>query len=173
LQWASLSRIAPTENDVVFRKQTVRGYVHDPLIAMSGGVGGSAGLFGNAHDVAVLCRMLLQGGVYAGERYFKPETVAAFTSSDFSSEWNRRAGGFDKPAMKSGEASPCCTEASPSSFGHSGFTGTYFWVDPEHDLIYIFLSNRVYPSSSPNKLVSMGIRTKIQELLYEFDASMR
>ncbi|MDR1739410.1 MAG: serine hydrolase, partial [Bacteroidales bacterium] len=170
LQWVSLSRIAPTENDTLFRKQVVKGYVHDPLIALSGGVGGSAGLFGNAYDVAVLCRMLLQGGVYADKQYLQPETIALFTSSDFSSEWNRRAGGFDKPLLKPNGTSPCCEQASPSSFGHSGFTGTYFWVDPEHDLIYIFLSNRIYPNASPNKLASMNIRTKIQELLYEFDA---
>ncbi|MDR2556584.1 MAG: serine hydrolase [Bacteroidales bacterium] len=169
LQWASRSNIAPTENDTLYRKQVIQGYVHDPLIAFIGGVGGSAGLFGNAADVAVLCRMLLQGGIYADKQYLKSETIDLFTSSNFSSEWNHRAGGFNKPPLKKGDPSACCEYSSAASYGHSGFTGTYFWVDPANDLIYVFLSNRIYPNTKPNKLADLGIRTDIQKLLYEFD----
>lgn len=172
LKWTSRSSIAPTENDTLYRKQVIQGYVHDPLVAMNGGVGGSAGLFGNAADVAVICRMLLQNGMYADKQYLKPETVDIFTSTDFSSTWNHRAGGFNKPPLKKSDPSACCEYSSPISYGHSGFTGTYFWVDPANDLIYVFLSNRVYPNTNPNKLAKTGIRTEIQKLLYEFDAAV-
>jgi CubicO group peptidase (beta-lactamase class C family) len=172
LRWASRSNIAPTENDTLYRKQVIHGYVHDPLVAMIGGVGGSAGLFGNATDIAVLCRMLLQGGMYAGKQYLNPETIDLFTSSAFSGSDNHRAGGFNKPPLRKGEPSACCEYSSAASYGHSGFTGTYFWVDPENDLIYIFLSNRVYPHTEPNRLVQLSIRTNIQKLLYEFDDSI-
>jgi CubicO group peptidase (beta-lactamase class C family) len=169
LQWASRDNIAPTENDTLFRKQVVQGYVHDPLVALNGGIGGSAGLFGNAINVAVICRMLLQGGIYANKQYLEPETIDLFTSSNFSSTWNHRAGGFNKPPLKTDEPSACCEYSSAASYGHSGFTGTYFWVDPANDLIYVFLSNRIYPDAKPNKLVELNIRTDIQKLLYEFD----
>ncbi|MDR0763100.1 MAG: serine hydrolase [Bacteroidales bacterium] len=169
LRWTERSNIVPTENDTLYRKQVIQGYVHDPLVAINGGVGGSAGLFGNATDVAVLCRMLLQGGTYADRQYLKPETIDMFTSSSFSSAWNHRAGGFNKPPLKKGEQSACCEYSSSASYGHSGFTGTFFWVDPANDLIYIFLSNRVYPYAKPNRLMQLGIRTDIQALLYEFD----
>ncbi|MDR1973496.1 MAG: serine hydrolase [Bacteroidales bacterium] len=171
LQWADKSNIAPTENDTIYRKQLVQGYVHDPLVALMGGVGGSAGLFGNATDVAVICRMFLQGGTYAGKQYLKSETLNLFTSYSFSSAWNHRAGGFNKPAIKPDQVSACCEAASIYSYGHSGFTGTYFWVDPANDLIYVFISNRVHPSAKPNTLSKLNIRTEIQKLIYEFDAS--
>lgn len=162
-------RIMPTENDTRFRQRQIRGFVHDPLAALCGGVAGSAGLFGNSHDVAVIGQMLLQCGYYGGIQFFDSATVKLFTSSGFSQADNRRGGGFDKPALHKGEASPACASASPSSFGHSGFTGTYLWVDPEEELVYVFLSNRVYPDASNNKLVSMGIRTAIMETLYHMD----
>lgn len=162
----TLEQIVPTEYDKNFRKQLIHGYVHDPSVALMGGVGGAAGLFSNVHDLAVLSLMLLNDGEYGGKRYIDSTTVALFTSSSFSEPENRRGGGFDKPALSSEQASPCAAFASPDSYGHSGFTGTYVWVDPQQDLVYIFLSNRVYPEANENKLAKMNLRTQIQEVIY-------
>ncbi len=160
------SRIMPTEHDVLFRMQTVHGTVHDQTAALFGGVSGHAGLFSNASDVAVLTQMLLNEGVYAGVRYFKPATIHKFTKHWFSQEINnRRSLGFDKPSTEG--ASPCAPSASDKSFGHSGFTGTFVWCDPEYNLSYVFLSNRVYPDAENNRLAKLGIRTEIQELIYQ------
>jgi len=157
-------RIPPTENDVLFRKQVVHGFVHDPGAAMMGGVCGHAGLFSSANDLAKLMQMYLNKGTYGGEQYFKPETIDYFTSCPFCANHNRRGIGFDKPDMNS-VAGPTCQCVSASSFGHSGFTGTFTWADPETGLLYIFLSNRVYPDASNNKITDMDVRTKIQEVL--------
>ena len=162
-----LYQIMPTENDTLVRKRQIRGYVHDPLAAFSNGVAGSAGLFGCSRDVAVIGQMLLQNGFYGGIQFFDSATVKAFTSCRFSQADNRRGGGFDKPPFKKDDPSPTCASASSESFGHSGFTGTYLWVDPSLDLVYVFLSNRVYPDSHNKKLNVLGIRTSILELLYE------
>lgn len=132
---------------------------------MLGGVAGSAGLFGTSNDMAVLLQMLLQDGTYGGRQYLKPETVALFTKRQFES--NRRGLGFDKPQLNPLEAGPACEEASANSFGHTGFTGTYIWADPDNDLIIVFLSNRVNPDAEPNKLVQLGTRTQIQHALYQ------
>lgn len=167
LQEFPLHRIVPTENDTVLRHRLLHGFVHDPLAALIGGVSGSAGLFSNSHDVAVICQMLLQKGIYGGIRYFDSCTVDLFTSSNFSQADNRRGGGFDKPPLKPDQTSPTCPSASPASYGHSGYTGTYCWVDPEKDLIYVFLSNRVHPSSKNRKISQLNIRTSILECLYE------
>ncbi|MBK7215106.1 MAG: serine hydrolase [Bacteroidales bacterium] len=160
----SLDRIIPTENDTIFRKQLIHGYVHDPAAAMLGGVAGHAGLFGNANDLAVLFQMLLQHGYYGGRRYLDNATVVEFTARQFPS--NRRGLGFDKP-QPAGQDGPVCAAASPSSFGHTGFTGTFVWADPAKDLIIVFLSNRVNPDAEDNKLARMGIRTKIQQVVYD------
>jgi CubicO group peptidase (beta-lactamase class C family) len=159
-----LDRIAPTENDVLFRKQLVHGYVHDPGAAMMGGVCGHAGLFSSANDLAKLMQMYLNKGSYGGEQYFKPETIDYFTSCPFCANHNRRGIGFDKPEMNSA-AGPTCQCVSAGSFGHSGFTGNLTWADPETGLLYVFLSNRVYPDASNNKISEMDVRTKIQEVL--------
>jgi beta-N-acetylhexosaminidase len=159
-----LERIIPTENDTVFRHQLIQGDVHDQAAALLGGVAGHAGLFGTSADMAVLLQMLLQGGSYGGTQFIKPETVALFTQRQFAG--NRRGLGFDKPQLNPSEAGPACAEAPASSFGHTGFTGTYLWADPDNDLIIVFLSNRVNPDAEPNKLVQLGIRTSIQETLY-------
>ncbi len=159
-----LSRIVPSEIDTVFRKQTLQGDVNDPGAAMLGGISGHAGLFSNSNDLAILLQMLLQEGEYGGTRFFKPETVKKFTSYQFLD--NRRGLGFDKPARDK-SSGPTCKEASPESYGHSGFTGTYIWVDPKYHLVYVFLSNRTYPSSVNNKLLSSGIRTEIQKIIYQ------
>jgi CubicO group peptidase (beta-lactamase class C family) len=131
---------------------------------MMGGVAGHAGLFGNAADLAAIFQMLLQHGEYAGVRYLDSATVNEFTSSQFSG--NRRGLGFDKP-QSPGEDGPACPSASSSSFGHSGFTGTFVWADPEEKLIFVFLSNRVNPDASVNKLVKLGTRTRIQQVVYD------
>jgi beta-glucosidase-like glycosyl hydrolase/CubicO group peptidase (beta-lactamase class C family) len=160
-----LNRIMPTENDTLFRHQLVQGDVHDPAAALLGGVAGHAGLFGTSNDMAVLLQMLMQHGSYAGRQYIKPETVTLFTKKQFKG--NRRGLGFDKPQLVPSEPGPACEEASANSFGHSGFTGTYLWADPDNELIIVFLSNRVNPDTEPNKLVQLGTRTQIQQTLYQ------
>jgi CubicO group peptidase (beta-lactamase class C family) len=159
-----VNRIVPTENDTIFRKQLVHGDVHDPAAAMMGGVAGHAGLFGNATDLAAVFQMLLQHGNYGGRHFIDSTTIAEFTSKQFSH--NRRGLGFDKP-QTAGEEGPACPDASPNSFGHTGFTGTYVWADPDEELIIVFLSNRVNPSAEDNKLVKLGIRTRIQQVVYD------
>jgi CubicO group peptidase (beta-lactamase class C family) len=161
----SMKRIMPTENDTIFRHQLVWGDVHDPAAAMLGGVAGHAGLFGTANDMAVLMQMLLQKGSTGGVQFIKPETVDLFAKRQFAG--NRRGLGFDKPQLIPSEAGPACEEASANSFGHTGFTGTYIWADPDAELIIVFLSNRVNPDAEPNKLVQLGIRTQIQKTLYQ------
>ena len=159
-----LSRIVPSEIDTIFRKQTLHGDVNDGGAAMEGGVGGHAGIFSNANDLAILMQMLLNKGEYGDHRYFMPETVEKFTSYQFQE--NRRGLGFDKPVRDKKQGGPTCAEASDQSFGHSGFTGTYVWADPEYNLVYVFLSNRTFPYSANNKLVTSGIRTDIQKVIY-------
>lgn len=168
-----LEEIIPTEDDKVFRRQLVRGYVHDPGAAMLGGIGGHAGLFSNANDLMKLMQMYLQGGNYGGEKYLEAEVLKEYTECQFcidsiprDKDDNRRGAGFDKPALH-GEPGPTCDCISFASFGHSGFTGTYAWVDPTEDLVYVFLSNRVYPDAGNKKLLKMNIRTRIQEKIYD------
>lgn len=159
-----LDRIVPTEYDMVFRKQLIHGDVHDPGAAMMGGVGGHAGLFSSANDLAKLMQMYMQGGTYGGERYLTSNTLSDFVRCQFCENDNRRGAGFDKPVR--GEGGPTCHCVSYESFGHSGFTGTLAWADPEEEIVYIFLSNRVYPDAGNKKLVKMSIRTKIQAVIY-------
>lgn len=155
--------IAPTEMDTLFRRLLVIGTVHDERAAMLGGVSGHAGLFGTANDLVKLGQMLLQEGSYGGLRYYKPETVKLFTAQYFES--NRRGLGWDKPVQ--GEwNSPTSVYASPRTFGHTGFTGTCLWVDPEFNLVYIFVSNRVFPDRN-DKLITTNIRSRIQDIIYE------
>ena len=162
-----LASIVPTEFDSIWRRQLLIGDVDDQGAAMMGGTCGHAGLFSNASNLANLLQMMLQKGEYAGKEYLKPATITEFTRCQFPDENNRRALGFDKPAIDPKDISPCCKSASSLSYGHSGFTGTYFWVDPAENIIYIFLSNRVYPSPSNKKLSDMNIRTKIQQVIYD------
>jgi CubicO group peptidase (beta-lactamase class C family) len=167
LERFSKSDIAPTENDKNFRQQHIHGYVHDQGAAMMGGVGGHAGLFSNANDLGVFMYMLSNYGVYGGERYLEEKTVKLFTSSPYAATGNRRGIGFDKP-VRSGSGGPTCDGCtSINSFGHTGFTGTIAWADPDNGIVYVFLSNRVNPSAENNKLISTGVRTKIQQILYD------
>ncbi|MFZ6665948.1 glycoside hydrolase family 3 N-terminal domain-containing protein [Peijinzhouia sedimentorum] len=157
-------QIAPTENDKYFRNQLVWGTVHDQGAAMYGGVAGHAGIFSNANDVAIIMQMNLQSGFYGGQTYLLPETIQTFTSRLPGD--NRRGLGWDKPVIK-GDGGPTSNKVSQKTFGHTGFTGTAAWVDPESDLVYIFLSNRVHPIAENNKLITSDVRTKIQDALYE------
>lgn len=157
--------IIPTEIDDYFRYDTVHGYVHDMGAAMQGGVGGHAGLFSNANDVAKLMQMYLQEGFYGGKRYFSTDTFKAFNTCHYCDEENRRGIGFDKPQLE--DDGPTCGCLSMTSFGHSGFTGTYAWADPEEEIVYVFLANRTYPESETNRLSEENIRTEIQRLIYE------
>jgi beta-N-acetylhexosaminidase len=159
-------KIAPTEDDQLFRKQLIQGYVHDPRAAMFGGIAGHAGLFGNAVDLAKLLQMMLNKGEYAGERFISPETIELFTKAQSGISGNRRGLGFDKPEPDKTKPGPSCVSASPESYGHTGFTGTMIWVDPAYDLIYIFLSNRVYPDADNNKLIELNVRTEVQQVVY-------
>lgn len=155
--------IVPTENDNFLRKQLLVGYPHDEAAAVMGGVSGHAGLFSNANDMAKMLQMLLNGGIYGGEQYLSKNTVQLFTRT--KSKLSRRGLGFDKPDPSPGKGS--CSEETPlSTYGHTGFTGTCFWVDPENQLIYIFLSNRVHPSRTHKNLMSLKIRPRIQSLIY-------
>lgn len=160
-----MSVIPPTEKDNYFRYTTVQGYVHDMAAAMQDGVGGHAGLFSNAVDVAKMMQLYLQKGVYGENRYFSESTFDAFNHCYFCKDGNRRGLGFDKPQIKG--AGPTCGCVSMKSFGHTGFTGTIAWADPEEELVYVFLSNRTYPDSADNKLSKGNIREDIQRVIYE------
>jgi beta-N-acetylhexosaminidase len=161
-----LDKIVPTERELNFRSQLIRGDVHDEGASLFGGVAGHAGLFSNAYDLAMLYQMLLNGGELNGQRFFTAATIKKFTS--YQTGISRRGLGFDKPEKDNAtrkEPYPSLS-VSPETFGHTGFTGTCVWVDPKHKLIFIFLSNRVYPSRNDNKLSQLNIRPKIQEVLY-------
>jgi CubicO group peptidase (beta-lactamase class C family) len=159
--------IAPTEHDLSFRKQIIRGYVHDPGAAMLGGVAGHAGIFSNANDLAKMMQLYLNKGIYGGEQYISSATISYFTSCIACSDGNRRGLGFDKPEPDKSKEGPTCSAASLSSFGHTGFTGTYAWADPENGLVYIFISNRVYPDAENKKLSKLNTRTNIHQVFYD------
>lgn len=160
-----VSQVAPTEYDPLLRKQLVRGYVHDETAAYSGGVQGNAGLFSNANDLAKLCQMWLNGGVYGGDRYLKQSTVDLFCKT--KSENSRRGLGFDKPDKTNDDNSPTCKEASGAAYGHLGFTGTVFWVDPDNGLIFIFLCNRVYPTRDNDAFNELNPRPALFSAVYQ------
>lgn len=160
-------RIAPTENDITFRKQLIQGYVHDPGAAMLGGVAGHAGIFSNANDLAKIMQLYLNKGNYGGEQYISSATLAYFSSCIACADGNRRGLGFDKPEPDKSKEGPTCDSASLSSFGHTGFTGTYAWADPENGLVYIFLSNRVHPDAENKKLSKFNTRTNIHQVFYD------
>ncbi len=166
-----LLRIVPTELDHNFRRTLVHGYVHDEAAAVLGGVSGNAGLFSSAGDLAKLLQMYLNGGEYGGRRYLSDDVLSEFTKVQFPENNNRRGIGFDKPvldnAVRIPERAYPCIGASAASFGHSGFTGTFVWMDPEYDLLYIFLSNRVHPTRDNNLISVLNIRTEILQVIYD------
>jgi CubicO group peptidase (beta-lactamase class C family) len=154
------SKIAPTEYDKIFRKGLVHGFVHDEAAAMLGGVSGHAGLFGSANDLTKLMQLYLQKGYYGGQQIISRNIVETWTDYQFPYIGNRRGLAFDKLDFnKSISNGP--QMASAKSFGHSGFTGTFAWVDPAFDMVYVFLSNRVYPTRDNNKIGTLNIRTEL------------
>ncbi|MDD7913267.1 glycoside hydrolase family 3 N-terminal domain-containing protein [Polaribacter ponticola] len=160
------SSIVPTEKDNYFRNQLIHGNVHDMGAAMLGGVAGHAGLFANANDVAKIMQMYLQKGFYGGRRYLKEETINKFNHRYYSDEKVRRGLGFDKPQLNP-RVKATCGCVSDESFGHSGFTGTYTWADPKSEIVYVFLSNRVYPNMKNRGLIRSNMRTKIQQTIQD------
>ncbi len=165
IQKFNKQRIIPTELDTYFRKSLVHGYVHDSGAALSGGVGGHAGVFSNALDIAIVMQMNLQKGYYGGQRYLQNSTLPKFNRQIYKNNNNRRGLGWDKPALKSkGNTSKYC---SNQTFGHTGFTGTCVWVDPKYKLVYVFLSNRVYPYIRNYKLLHYNVRTNIHDAIYQ------
>lgn len=164
----STKNIAPTEIDEYFRYKEVHGYVHDMAAAMFGGVSAHAGLFGNSINVAKVMQMYLQGGNYAGMQIINSDTIDLFNNCYYCHEENRRGVGFDKPQLE--EDGPTCGCVSMDSFGHSGWTGTFTWADPEKNIVYVFLSNRSYPSgetAGKSLLVKENIRSEIQKIIYQ------
>ncbi|WP_339629555.1 glycoside hydrolase family 3 N-terminal domain-containing protein [uncultured Maribacter sp.] len=157
--------VVPSEEDDYYRYGTVQGYVHDMGAAMQAGVGGHAGLFSNSNDIAKIMQMYLQNGYYGGTKFFDSRTVKKFNTCYFCDKNVRRGVGFDKPQLE--HSGPTCGCVSRKSFGHSGFTGTYTWADPEEEIVYVFLSNRTYPSASNTLLVKSGLRTRIQQVIYD------
>ena len=163
-----INNIVPTEDDKYFRNQLICGDVHDQTAALMGGVSGHAGLFSNARDLAVMLQLLLNNGYANGTQFISEETIKYFTSAPFADNENRRGIGFDKPELDpDAKYYTPSKQSSLSSYGHSGFTGTFAWADPENNLIVIFLSNRVYPTSDNNKLSKLNLRTEIHDLFYE------
>ncbi len=164
-----IAQIAPTENDNYFRNELLQGYVHDEMAAVLGGVSGNAGLFSTANDLAKLMQMYLQKGYYGGKQYILPETIEEFTKVQFPGSNNRRALGFDKPnpGIKDQPNKFPAADASPESYGHTGFTGTFVWMDPQNQLLVIFLSNRVYPTRSHSAISDLSIRPAIQQAAYD------
>lgn len=165
LQRHNLNLIVPTEKDKYFRSTLVHGKVHDQAAALFGGLAGHAGVFSNATDLAKIMQMYLNGGFYNGNQLLKKESLEEFTKYQFLSNNSRRGLGFDKQQLKG--AGPTCGCASSSSFGHQGFTGTMVWADPDKELVYIFLSNRVYPDADNNKISENNIRSRIQQIIYD------
>ncbi len=161
----SINTIVPSEVDTYYRYKVVHGYVHDMGAAMQGGVGGHAGLFSNANDVAKIMQMYLQGGYYGGDRFLNARTIEKFNKCYFCDKKVRRGVGFDKPQLEA--KGPTCGCVSRKSFGHSGFTGTFTWADPEEEIVYVFLSNRTYPSSTNRLLVKSELRSRIQKAIYD------
>lgn len=159
-----LALVVPTENDQALRRQLLHGYVHDEIAAWSGGVEGNAGLFSNATDLAKILQLMLDNGKYEGQQIISEETCKLFTTT--KSNKTRRGLGFDKPDMKVPAKSPCAEEVSGSVYGHTGYTGTCFWVDPSNRMIYIFLCNRICPSRTNRTLMTGDYRTRIQSVLY-------
>jgi len=164
----SLNKIIPTEKDTFFRMVQIHGDVHDEGSAMMNGISGNAGLFSNAEDLAKLMHLFLQNGNYGGQQILKQGISREYTRCHFCDQDNKRGLGFDKPLIEyDEEKSGVAKSASPASFGHSGYTGTFAWADPENDLIYIFFSNRVLPTRLNRKLYTMNIRPRMHQAIYD------
>lgn len=158
------TQMAPTENDKLFRMQVVQGDVHDQNASLWGGIAGHAGLFSSANDLGRLFYMLNNGGKYGDSAYLQSSTIKFFNTPYYLG--NRRAIFFDKPDT-TGKISPCSKYAPPTTFGHTGFTGTCVWADPENNVVFVFVSNRTYPIAETNRLVALNVRTLLQDAVYE------
>jgi beta-glucosidase-like glycosyl hydrolase/CubicO group peptidase (beta-lactamase class C family) len=167
LKYFDKTRITPSENDLVFRKQQLHGYVHDQGASMLGGVSGHAGLFASANDVAKIMQMFLNKGEYGGVRYINEETVDMFTKYQFDSTVNRRGLAWDKPVPGDTTKGLGSGNASHLAYGHSGYTGTMVWADPYYDMIFVFNSNRACPNAENWKIIKMNVRTNIEEVFYQ------
>lgn len=168
LRYFPASRIVPTERDTFFRHVQIHGHVHDEGAAMLGGVSGHAGLFAQAFDLAKVMQLYLNGGTYGGQRYFAQAAVDTFTSRPFAAAGNYRGLGFDKPLLAYDAAnSTVAKAASPASFGHGGYTGTFTWADPDNGLLFVFLSNRVYPTRNNRVLYQRSIRPRLHTVIYD------
>ncbi len=171
LKYFSRFRILPTEQDNNYRKELVWGYVHDEAAAVMGGISGNAGLFSNANDLAKLMQMYLNGGEYGSRRYLSEDVMHEFTKVQYPENDNRRGMGFDKPLFNNASYSLTNSYPAPGvsqeSFGHSGFTGIFVWMDPKYDLLYIFMSNRVYPTRENKKIYELNIRPSIHQVFYD------
>ncbi len=164
----SLDKIVPTERDTFFRKTQVHGFVHDETAHLFGGISGHAGLFSNIEDLAKLAQLYLNKGEYNGAQIFSAEAIQEFTRYQFPEVGNRRALGFDKPLLEyNAKESYVAQSASSHSFGHSGYTGTFIWIDPVEELIFIFFSNRVYPDRSHRALYELNIRPRLHQVVYD------
>jgi CubicO group peptidase (beta-lactamase class C family) len=166
-----IQQIIPTENDDFFRMEKLRGFVHDEGASMMGGVSGNAGLFGTTNDLAKVFQMYLQKGYFGGRRYISEKTMNEFIRIQYPENDNRRGLGFDKPQIdndqnKLEDAYPAVS-SSKNSFGHSGYTGTFAWADPDKGLLYLFMSNRVHPTRNNSKLYDLNIRTAIHQAIYD------
>lgn len=176
-KYFELARIIPTENDNFFRMSLMQGWVHDEGASMMGGVSGNAGLFGSANDLAKLMQMYMEMGKYGGKRYISEATLKEFTAYQYENAGNRRGLGFDKPVLGNdtlpmNKAYPA-PSSSRSSFGHSGYTGTFAWADPENNLLFIFFSNRVHPTRDNPLIYSLNIRPTIHQIIYDLYYSGR
>ena len=165
LRFLPEEEIVPSSVDPFLRKTTLQGFVHDESAAFQGGVSGNAGLFSTAGEVARIYQMLLNGGEFNGKRFLSEATCRLFTTE--KSAISRRGLGFDKPDVSIVKRSPCAPSAPEAVYGHTGFTGTCAWVDPENKTVYVFLSNRLCPNVWNTKLGDMNIRRDIQELIYK------
>ena len=163
--------IVPTEIDSIFRKSITKSWVHDENAALLGGVSGNAGLFGTALDLAKVMQMYCNFGFYNGKRYISENTLKEFTKTQYPENDNRRGLGFDKPLIGNANLpinkSYPAPQVSPESFGHSGFTGTFVWADPKNNLVFIFLSNRVYPTRNNRNIYNLNIRPLVQQVFYK------
>lgn len=163
-----LQDVIPTERDTFFRQVQLLGTVHDEGAAMLSGISGHAGLFGSPNDLAKLMQMYLNRGVYGGQRFIAEKAVEEFTSYQYPEEGIRRGIGFDKPLLEYNAAdSYIAKAASAASFGHTGYTGTFTWADPENGLLLILFTNRVYPTRDNRKLYDLGLRPRLHQALYD------
>ncbi|MBL7979038.1 MAG: serine hydrolase [Bacteroidetes Order II. Incertae sedis bacterium] len=154
--------VVPTEKDTYFRKKLMQGEVHDECAWVLGGTSGHAGLFSTANDLAIFAHMMLNEGSYGGQQYLKPETIRLFTKVQQPGFSTRALGWDTKP--RSGYTT-AGTKWGPRSYGHTGFTGTSIWIDPDAKLFAILLTNRVYPTRENQKI--REVRPKYADMVWE------